>query len=697
MNDSITRLWWTLPAIAGLLIIAAAPSLAEKARASQHKNHSFCNEVDESVKPGDDFYQHENASWMKSHPIPPDKGAYGSYDEVRDRTNQQLRTIAEDAAKNSNAAPGSPEQKLRDFYRTAMNVGALQREGADPLRDLLGRIDNLKTMPDIQTLAAYFQTVGIDAFFSIYSEPDPRDSSKIITRIWQGGLALPGRDYYTKTDRKSVELRREYVGHIKRMLMLLGEEPAVALAHSARILEIETALAKASFTNVQNRDVLKTTNVLSIKELEKLMPNFDWAGYFAVLGYPNIAEVNVAERDFMSKLDRVLTEVSPEDWKIFLRWKLINKTAMYLSAPFEEEHFAFFRKRLEGQQEMKPRWERVLRSMNFKMGHLLGEIYVKKYFPPEAKKRMESLVLNLKRAFHEIILGLTWMTPVTKAKAQEKLNAMQLKIGYPDKWEDYSKLDVRRDSYVQNMLRLNNFFFRYGPAGMEYAGRPADRSRWLIPPQIVNAMYDPAKNEIVFPAGILQPPFFDMEADNAINYGGIGSVIGHEMTHGFDDQGRLYDKDGNLNNWWSAHDEEEFRKRTEILVDQFNHFEVLPGVFINGELTLGENIADLGGVNIAYYAYMLALMENEERGSDECFNAQQRFFLSYARIWRQNIRDEELGKQVMTDPHSPNRFRVDGPLFDIGVFYAAFPMIKPGDRLYRPKDVRAVIWGVDER
>lgn len=680
-----------------LLVFAAGTAFSAETGKPPDRDSSFCNDVDKSIKPGDDFYQFANGAWLKAHPIPKEKAQYGAFDEVYDRTYLQMKEIAEEAAAAMNSPEGSPERKLGDFYRAAMDTGNIEKTGISPLKPLFARIDNLRSVKDMQILVAYFQTRGIEPLFSIYSLPDPRNSSIYMVRLEQGGLSLPDRDYYVKTDKVSVELRADYERHIANMFRLLGEDQGKADAMAARVLHVETMLAKASYTNVENRDPLKTNNCMATEKLQSIMPHFDWKAWFDALGHPGVTEINVGQVEFFAKLDGMMTEIPLEDWRIFLRWKLISEMAEYVSSPFEKEDFSFFGKRLDGKPEMAPRWKRVLKSVNFKLGQLLGRVYVKKYFPPEAKARMLLLVSNLRKSFHLIISDVAWMTPGTKKEAEKKLEAMGVKVGYPDKWEDYSPLEIKHDSYVENMLRVNNFFFRWGPVGLEYAGHPVDKSRWEIPPQLVNAMYDPTKNEIVFPAAILQPPFFGLKQDDAENYGAIGTVIGHEMTHGFDDQGRHYDKDGNLRDWWTAQDGAEFGKRAELLVEQFNKYEALPGLFINGKLTLGENIADLGGLNIAYGAYALALEQGDGKGADECFNDMQRFFLSYARIWRQNIRDELLRKQVLTDPHSPDRYRVNGALFDFQGFYDAFPDISPSDRLYRPVKSRPVIWGVERR
>jgi putative endopeptidase len=508
--------------------------------------------------------------------------------------------------------------------------------------------------------------------------------------LYQSGLGLPDRDYYFRQDNESVKTREDYRKHVAKMFVLLGDSPGNASRDAQTILRMETRLANGSFTNVENRDAVKTYNRMTLKEIERLAPGFNWTQLLSDLGYPKIEEINVNQPAFVKGLSDMMQTESVEDWKIFLRWKLISAVAPYLSSEFENESFDFYSRKLNGQEQMEPRWKRVLKTESPFLGEPIGQLYVQKYFDPESKAEMAKMVSNLKKAFRIRLLNLTWMENSTKARALEKLEAMQVKVGYPDKWQNYTGLVIKNDSYVGNILRAGNFMFNHGYYGLEKAGKPVDRDTWFTSPQGVNAYSYFEMNAIFFPAGILQPHFFNPKADDAINYGAIGSVIGHEMIHGFDDQGRKFDANGNLTDWWASQDAAAFNNSTRILVDQYNKFEALPGLYVNGNLTLGENIADLGGLTMAYYAYQQTLQGEPEK--IDGFTGIQRLFLGYAQYRRESIRNESLRTQVLTDEHSPSKFRVDGVVFNMPEFYQAFPEIKSGDKLYRPKEDRAAIW-----
>jgi putative endopeptidase len=473
------------------------------------------------------------------------------------------------------------------------------------------------------------------------------------------------------------------------MFELLKDEPAVAEKNASTVVSIETQLAKASFTNIENHDPQKTYNKLDIEGLNKLSQNIKWAAYFAQTGYPDLKEINIYQPGFFKELGNMMKSVSVEDWKTFLRWQLINNTANYLSKDFQDQNFDFYYTTLSGQEKMEPRWKLVLDATSGSLGEAIGQLYVEKYFPPVAKERMIALVMNLKVSLKQRIENLAWMGPQTKLEAEAKLDSMRVKVGYPNKWRDYSALEITPDSYVMNILNSLAFEFRFT---MNKIGKPVDREEWGMTPQTVNAGYDPNKNEIVFPAGILQPPFFNLDADDAVNYGAIGMVIGHEMTHGFDNQGRQYDKVGNLRDWWTKEDSKSFEDHTAKLIDQYNKYEVLDSTFINGKLTLGENIADLGGATIAFNAYKLSLEGKAAPNPISGYTNFQRFFLSYAQIWRTNMRDQELRKRVKTDVHSPAKVRINGVVYNMPEFYEAFSDIKPGDKLFRAPEQRPVIW-----
>ena len=531
---------------------------------------------------------------------------------------------------------------------------------------------------------------GVDPFFSVYAAPDKKNSELVIANLTQGGLGLPDRDFYFRQDNESVRVREQYLNHVASMFFFLGNNLELAEDKAGTVMKIETRLANASFTNVENHDEVKTYNKMSLEELQAFAPSINWADLFATLGFPNITEVNIRNPSFFRELSTALQEESIADWKTFLYWKSISAASPYLNFDLEREHFDFYGRKLNGQQKMKPRWKRVIDAENYSLGEIIGRIYVDKYFDADSKARMEEMVFNLKKAFRERIQSLEWMEPETKEKALLKLEALDVQVGYPDEWLDYSGLEVNSDSYVNNVLNAYRFQFHHGPYGLERIGKPVNRKLWGMNPQETNAYADFNKIVMVFPAGILQPPFFNKDADDAVNYGAIGAVIGHEMTHHFDSQGRKFDAEGNLTDWWTESDAENFNKRAQILVDQYNKFEVLPDLYINGNLTLQENIADLGGLTMAYYAYKLSLKEKPE--IIDGFTDDQRFFLSFSQIWRESNKNEFLRTQTLTDMHSPSKLRVNGTVFNMPEFYNAFTEIKPGDKLYRPENERPVIW-----
>ncbi|MCI0471182.1 MAG: M13 family metallopeptidase, partial [Candidatus Aminicenantes bacterium] len=508
--------------------------------------------------------------------------------------------------------------------------------------------------------------------------------------LYQGGLGLPDRDYYIEENDRAKSIRAEYLKHLTNMFQLLNETPEKAALSAQAVMSIETRLAKASMTRLELRNPKALYNKKNLQELAQMSPNFDFIAYFKNIGLENPQDIdnyiNVGQPKFFQEISAMMSEVTPEQWKPYFRWQLVRSSAPYLSSAFVKERFNFYDKFLSGQKEMKPRWKRSINEMNRTIGEAVGQVYVKKYFPPEAKTRAYELVMNLKKVFSQRIKKVAWMSDETKKKALAKLETFGVKIGYPDKWIDYSTLETKRDSYILNILRANRFDFN---REMKKIGRLVDREEWDIYPQIVNAYYNPLMNEIIFPAGILQPPFFDFKADDAVNYGAIGAAIGHEMTHGFDDQGRQFDKDGNMNDWWTKEDEEKFKARTEVFVRQYESYVVVDDAHMNGKLSLGENIADLGGLNIAYDALMSVLPENPAK--IDGFTPQQRFFLSWARVWRENIRKEALLLGLKTDVHPPSKFRTIGPLSNIPAFYKAFD-VKPGAAMYRPENEQASIW-----
>jgi putative endopeptidase len=647
--------------------------------------------MDLAVHPGDDFYGYVNGKWIENHPVPANKSSYSDTDIVDDKTKERVRMLVEQAASNISAENDSIEQKIGLFYRFGLDTTTINQQGLSPLHEDLAQIDSITSVADVQRTSDHLLSYYIvDPLFSFFSAPNRKNSKIMIAYLSQSGLGLPDRDYYFRQDNESVKTREEYIDHVAKMFVLLGGSPDEAIHSAQTILRMESRLANCSFTKEEDRDMVKTYNPMTIEELGNIAPGFNWTQLLVDLGYPEIKEIDVNEPSFVKGLSDMMQTESVEDWRVFLRWKLISAVAPFLSSEFENESFDFNYRKLRGQEQMEPRWKRVLKTESLFLGEPIGQLYVQRYFDPQSKARMEKMVSNLKKAFRLRLMNLTWMEDSTKAKAVEKLEAMQVKVGYPDTWQNYTGLVIKDDSYVGNVLRAGNFMFDHGPYGLDKVGGPVDRDMRGMPPQEVNAYTNFMMNTIYFPAGILQPPFFNPDADDAINYGAIGATIGHEMIHGFDDQGRKFDANGNLTDWWTARDAEAFNNSTRILVRQYAEFEPLPGLHLNGNVTLGENIADLGGLIMAYYAYQQTL-QNPPQEIDG-FIGTQRFFLGYAQSWRESIRNESLRTQVLTDVHSPFKFRVDGVVFNMPELYQAFPDIKPGDKLFRPKEERAAIW-----
>ncbi len=644
------------------------------------------NNFDQSVKPGDDFYQFVNGGWIKNNPIPPAETRWGSFSVLDELTRTRLKTILDEIEQNTTAAAGSPEQKIRDFYKTAMDSARLEKEGAKPLKPLFDRVDKLTDLNSVFAEIAYLHTIGIRPFFTFYVGQDDKNSSQMIVNLFQGGLGMPDRDYYLKDDKESLELKEKYRQHIVKMLSLAGIEQQAANMQAQKILELETKMAAASRTRVELRDPEANYNFMSIDELYALTPNFVWDVYFDKINV-SVANLIVGQPKFFNSVSMVLQNTSIDDIKSYLKWNIIDDRAATLSHAFVQADFDFYQATLSGAKEMKPRWKRVLGAMNGTMGELIGQLYVKKYFPAESKMKVNKMVVNLIEAYKERISSRTWMAPETKTAALAKLEKVTRKLAYPDKWRDYSNLNVATESYCDNVTRSSQFFFNYN---INKLGKPVDKSEWGMSPQTINAYYNPGFNEIVFPAAIMQPPFFDPHADDAVNYGGMGAVIGHELTHGFDDQGNQYDADGNLKNWWTEEDKARFKSNTDKLVKQYSSYSALDTLTVNGQLTLGENIADLGGLTIAYAALQKSLV-NQPRVLIDGFTPEQRLFISFAQVWRNNIRDAELKRRLKTDPHSPGKFRTLGPLANMPEFYKAFD-VKPGDKMYIAPENRCEIW-----
>jgi len=642
-------------------------------------------DMDKSYSPRTDFDNFANGGWKKKFPIPDEKSRFGSFDLLADTGEFQVKMlISEIATKKHNA--GTVAQKIADFYNTGMDTVKIEKEGLSPVQPLFDQISAIQNTADVLKTVADLHTKGIYPMFSFYSAADQKNSEMEVAYILQGGLGMPDRDYYLKDDQRSKDIQAAYLVLLQKMFVLTGSNDATAKSDALIVYNMEKRIATASMTKLEQRDPQKVYHKMNLESIQKVSPEIDWTAHFQKIGLQNPGDFIVGQPDFIQELGKMVKEVSVNDWKIYLKWKVINSLSAYLPEDFVNANFEFFGKTLSGQMTQRPRWKRVQGATNGAMSEAIGQLYVEKYFPAEAKKRMLDLVGNLKTSLGERIKHLAWMSDATKAKAQEKLDAITVKVGYPDKWRDYSALEVSTNSYVANVLQSRNFDFKFM---IGKVNKPVDKTQWLMPPQMVNAYYEPTANEIVFPAAILQPPFFYLNGDDAVNYGAIGVVIGHEMTHGFDDQGCQYDKVGNLSNWWTADDAKLFSERTKVLVNQFNNFNVLDTLKANGELCLGENIADLGGLNVAFDAMKKAATGNEK--PIDGFTPNQRFFLAYAHLWAQNIRDKEIVRRTKEDVHSLGRLRVIGPLRNLPEFHKAFD-VKEGDYMYLKEADRAVIW-----
>jgi putative endopeptidase len=636
--------------------------------------------LDKTCKPCDDFFQFAMGGWMKSNPIPPEYSTWGSFTVLADRNQQGLREILEASAK-ADMPSGSNERKIGDFYWSCMDTAAIEGAGTKPIDALLLRISLMKSIADLQVTAARLQQQGFAVLFRFTSNQDAKDSTKVIATALQGGLGLPERDYYLRTDEKSKKLRDDYSAHVARMLQLLGDAPEKSAAEAATVLAIETSLAKASMSNVDLRDPIKTYHKMKVPEVQLLTPGFSWDTYLRSLGHGEVQELNVAQPNFFVALNAQLGSTPLEDWKTYFRWHLVDSAAPGLPEKFVDGDFDFRGRILTGAKEIQPRWKRCVQSTDRNLGEALGQLYVQKYFPPEAKTRALEMVHNLVAALRDDLQTLPWMGPETRTQATAKLQAFAVKIGYPDKWRDYSALRVDRSSYLQNLGRSSEFEFQ---RRLNKIGKPVDRGEWGMTPPTVNAYNNSSMNEIVFPAGILQPPFYDPKADDAINYGGMGAVIGHEITHGFDDHGSQFDGQGNLKNWWSAEDLKNFKERAQCVSDQFDGYVVDGDLHENGKLVLGESIADLGGLAISYAAYEKSLQGKPRPPDRDGFTPEQRFFLGWAQVWGANERLEFARLMANTNPHPLPRFRGNGPLSNMAEFAQAFGC-KKGDTMVREK------------
>jgi predicted metalloendopeptidase len=644
--------------------------------------------LDRSCAPCKDFNQFANGGWEAKNPIPPAYPAWGVDNEVTERNRNILHQILEDAAKGTTAQRGSDEQKIGDYYGSCMGTTKIDSEGVKPLQPELDRIQQIANIPSLEAEIAHLQSIGVEAFFDVGSTQDFKDSTQVTGGVDQGGLGLPDRDYYTREDPKSKEQRAEYLKHVARMFELTGDPAATAATEAQTVMDLETQLAKASQTKVERREPKNIYHRMPQAGLKTLAPSFPWENYFTAVGLEGKGDVNVTAPDFFKEMGQMVSAQPIAQWKIYLRWHLINAAAPSLSTPFVDEDFHFKGMILTGAKEILPRWKRCVKSTDGALGEALGQVYVKKAFPPEAKTRALAMVKNLEAALADDLRTLPWMSEATRQQALIKLQAITNKIGYPDKWRDYSALDVTRGPYVENVFRAATFEFH---RDLNKVGKPVDRTEWDMSPPTVNAYYNPQLNEIVFPAGILQPPFFDFQADDAVNYGAMGSIIGHEMTHGFDDEGSQFDAQGNMKNWWTPEDQKNFDARGACIAKQFGGFFVEDKLHANGKLVEGESIADLGGLTIAYRAYQKSL-EGKPRPKDmDGFTPEQRFFVAYAQSWAENMRPEYARMLTNVDPHPLPKFRVIGPLSNVPAFAKAFAC-KWGDPMVRPPIERCGIW-----
>ena len=652
--------------------------------------------MDTSVNPNDDFFKYVNGAWLDNTEIPGDEGSWGGFNQLRQLTNNEMLAILDEAVKSGNYEDGTDQRKASDFFSIGMDSLLAEKAGAIPIEKLFNDVDKISSLADLQKVVADLHISGFNVFHNAGVFGDLKNSEMNSFYIVAAGLGLPNRDYYTKEDERSVELREKYVTHITRMLALANAsgsaEASTYAEDAANILAIESQLAEASLTPIESRDLQRQYNKMSVDELSSITPAISWTDYLSDIWVENLEEIIVMEPKFMKELNVVLIEQPLDNLKIYIKWHIINKSAEYLNNELAQADFDFYSTELRGTEEMKPRWERVLGKTNNAMGEALGKLYVDAAFPPEAKKAAEEMVDNVVAAMKNRIEGLEWMSDSTKTQALNKLASITVKIGYPDKWKEYADLEVEKTgeaySYLGNVLNSDRYQHK---KAVEKIGKPVDKTEWGMSPQTVNAYYHPLNNEIVFPAAILQPPFYDYQADPAVNYGGMGAVIGHEISHGFDDQGSRFDADGNMTNWWTADDRERFDARTQVLVDQFDAYEVLDSVYVQGKLTLGENIGDIAGLSVAYDGMQLYYQNHERPAPIDGFTQEQRFYLSWATIWRTKYRDETLRTQVLTDPHSPGMYRAVGPLTNLETFYAAFD-IKEGDKMWKPDSLRVKIW-----
>ena len=668
-----------------VLALAVAAGCDSKKEAVMTSGIDLTN-LDTTAVQGADFYQYACGGWMKKHPLTNEYSRFGSFDMLAENNREQLKGLIVEIAAGQNAQ-GTIGQKIGDIYNLAMDSVKLNADGVTPIQADLEKIASVKDKSEIVPLMAELAHSGVFPYFSFYVGADIMDSKSNLFQLYQGGISLGEKEYYLDNDDVTVNIRNKYKEHIVKMFQLAGFDEAAAKKKMEAVMDIETRIAKASFSAVEQRNPAANYHKMSLDELKKEIPGIDWDAFLNGIGVKGVTELSVSQVDPIKEVEKIINSLPVENQIAYMQWNLIDRAAGYLSDDLVAQNFDFYGKTLSGKQTNQPRWKRAVSTVNGVLGEAVGQMYVEKYFPAAAKERMVQLVKNLQTALGERIRNLEWMGDSTKIKAIEKLNSFYVKVGYPDKWRDYTGLNIEKDSYWANVKRATEFELDYM---LSKAGKPVDRDEWGMTPQTVNAYYNPTTNEICFPAGILQYPFFDMNADDAFNYGAIGVVIGHEMTHGFDDQGRQFDKDGNLKDWWTAEDAKRFEERAQVMVNFFDSIQVLPGLNANGSLTLGENIADHGGLQVSFQAFKNAT-KDAPLSVEDGFTPEQRFFLSYAGVWAGNIRDEQIRLQTKSDPHSLGRWRVNGALPQIGAWYDAFG-IKEGDPMYLAPEKRVSIW-----
>ena len=695
IEDIALKLGFVKSVLASAIMLSSAPLWAEttgqitqttSAIVKDQKKSGIDHQYfDQNVKGNDDFYQHVNGGWLKNTEIPADKSRWGTFDILHEESLKQLHDIVDELSKQQ-LVEGSSEQKVASLYANFMDEKSIETLGIQPIQAEITNVDALKSKKDIAQLAAHFSRIGVTSPFDVGIDQDMKNSTEMVAMLGQSGLGLPDRDYYLKNDAKFKKIRSQYLKYIEKTLSLAGDKQAAQ--HAQGILKLETQIAKIQWSNVQNRDVTKLYNIYKTQDLAKLSPKIDWQTYLEKQELSDkIKTIQVIQPSYFKGLSPIVDNTSLEVWKAYFKFHLVSDFSSLLSQAFVDNSFDFYSKQLREIKEQKPRWKRGVQLVEGTLGESLGQIYVKKYFSAEKKQRMEVLVQNLMKAYSQSIDKLDWMSPTTKVQAQKKLASFAVKIGYPNKWRDYSALEIKNNDLIGNVIRSREFEHQYA---LNKLGKPVDRDEWGMTPQTINAYYNASLNEIVFPAAILQPPFFDMDADDAVNYGAIGAIIGHEISHGFDDQGSQFDELGNMKNWWTAEDHRKFKEKTNTLVAQYNAYEPIKGYHVNGELTLGENIADNSGLAIAYKAYQLSLNGKTAPVLDN-LTGEQRFYIGWAQAWRSKITDAMQVEFLKRDPHSPDKVRGNATLLNQAPFYDAFH-IQQGDKMFLPANKRVTIW-----